>query len=75
MAYSPIGNKVVLQRLKVESSLVDAYNGYSKVIAKSHVNDVLAEGDIVITPYEYQSVPGEDDLIVAAVEDIFAKKV
>lgn len=75
MAYSPIGNRVVLERLKIESVLVNAYSGYARVLAKSPVNDALVVDDIVITPYEWQAVPDQDDLIVAKIDDIAAKKV
>ena len=75
MAYSPIGNRVILERLKIESVLVNAYSGYSRVLAQSPVNDALVVDDVVITPYKWQEIPGEDDLIVAKIEDIAAKKV
>jgi len=78
MAYSPVGNRVVLELLRVEGDLLTPttlYTGWAKVIAGSNINFAVSEGDIVLTPHEYQDVPGEKHLIVAKIEDISAKKV
>lgn len=74
MNLEPVGDRVILQRLKVQSSLVtDAYTHFAKVVAKSSVNDMLQVGDVVVEPESWIQVPDREDLIVAKTKHIVAR--
>ena len=75
MSWEPVGNNVVLKLLKRESLLqADLLTGRAVVIAKSPLNDVLQVGDVVLTPMDYEEIPGED-LVVASIDAITAREV
>lgn len=71
----PVGDRVVLKRLKVQSALVTdgMYTHFCEVVEKSFVNDSLQVGDVVIEPERWTQVPDQPDLIVAKTKHISAK--
>jgi hypothetical protein len=76
MSWEPVGNNVILKLIKIESALQhDLYTGTAVVVAKSPQNDALQVGDKVLTPMDYEEIPGGEGLVVANIDTISAKEL
>lgn len=76
MKIEPVGDRVVLRRLKLQSTLIsEVYTHFCEVVEKSFINDTLQVGDVVIEPERWTQVPDSPDLIVAKTKHISAKRV
>lgn len=75
MKLEPNDGRVVLKRLRVESALVSTlYNHYAEVVAVDD-DHFIKVGDVVIEPEQWTEVPDEEDLIIAKIEHIPAKRL